>query len=152
MINSKTEHACCLQRLRGAHRRLRAGSRGDAMTEFALVVPIFAMLLFGVMDVGKAVYAYSYVSYAAREATRYAAVHGGDSKDPASSADIQNFVANEMHGLSAKQLSVTTSWSPDNNRGSVVKVKVQYSMAIDVPLLAAKTLALASASQMVISQ
>jgi Flp pilus assembly protein TadG len=127
-------------------------SRGQAMTEFGLVLPVFILLLFGVMCFGNIVYAYSYVSYAAREASRYAAVHGMNNKAPATSSSIQNFVTEETAGLNLKQLSVTTSWSPDNSPGSLVKVQVKYSMPISIPLVTSTTLGLTSSSQMVMSQ
>jgi Flp pilus assembly protein TadG len=122
------------------------------MAEFAIVLPVLVLLLFGILDMGKAVYAYSYVSYSAREATRWAAVRGQTSKTPASSSDVQAFIVGETQGLDTKQLTVTTSWSPDNKPGSVVTVQVQYSLPLSVPLLPTTTLALTSASKMVIQQ
>ena len=44
------------------------------MVEFALVVPLFVLLLVGLFDVGRAVYAYNTVNNAAREAGRLAIV------------------------------------------------------------------------------
>ena len=56
--------------------RIRAdgASRGQAMVEFALVVPLFILVLVGLFDVGRAVYAYHTVNNAAREAGRLAIV------------------------------------------------------------------------------
>jgi Flp pilus assembly protein TadG len=48
--------------------------RGQAMVEFALVVSIFVLVLVGLFDVGRAVYAYHTVNNAAREAGRLAIV------------------------------------------------------------------------------
>ena len=48
--------------------------RGQAMVEFALVVPLFILVLVGLFDVGRAVYAYNTVNNAAREAGRLAIV------------------------------------------------------------------------------
>jgi len=50
------------------------GIRGQAMVEFALIVPVFILLLVGLFDVGRAVYAYNTVNNAAREAGRVAIV------------------------------------------------------------------------------
>lgn len=49
-------------------------SRGQALVEFALIVPLFVLLLVGLFDVGRAVYAYNTVNNAAREAGRLAIV------------------------------------------------------------------------------
>ena len=46
---------------------------GQALAEFALVIPVFLMLLFGLLDVGRAVYANSVLSQAAREGARLGA-------------------------------------------------------------------------------
>lgn len=54
--------------------REAAPSRGQAMVEFALIVPIFVLLLVGLFDVGRAVHAYNTVNNAAREAARIAIV------------------------------------------------------------------------------
>jgi TadE-like protein len=42
-----------------------------------LVIPIFLMLLMGIVDMGRAVWATTSLASAAREATRFAIVHGG---------------------------------------------------------------------------
>lgn len=49
-------------------------SRGQSLVEFALVFPIFILLIFGLIDMGRYVYMNSTISQAAREATRVAAV------------------------------------------------------------------------------
>jgi Flp pilus assembly protein TadG len=48
--------------------------RGQSLVEFALVLPIFMLLLFGLIDMGRYVYLNSMLSQAAREAARVAAV------------------------------------------------------------------------------
>lgn len=55
-------------------RRRGAACSGQAMVEFALIVPIFVLMLVGLFDVGRAVYAYNTVNNAAREAGRLAIV------------------------------------------------------------------------------
>ena len=48
---------------------------GQSLVEFALVFPIFFFLLTGFFDLGRAVFYYSSLSNAVREAARYAIVH-----------------------------------------------------------------------------
>ena len=55
--------------------RTRAGQSGQGIAEFALVFPIIVLLFFGVLDVGRAVYAYTSIGNAAREGARVAAVN-----------------------------------------------------------------------------
>jgi Flp pilus assembly protein TadG len=49
--------------------------RGQALVEFALVIPIFVLLLMGIFDLGRAVYAFNTISNAAREGVRVAIVN-----------------------------------------------------------------------------
>jgi hypothetical protein len=51
----------------------RRGQRGQGLVEFAIVLPVFALALFGLLDVGKLVYTNSALSQAAREGARLAA-------------------------------------------------------------------------------
>jgi Flp pilus assembly protein TadG len=54
--------------------RLRLVSRGQALVEFALVFPIFILLVFGLIDIGRYVYDANAISQAAREGARYGSV------------------------------------------------------------------------------
>jgi general stress protein CsbA len=54
-------------------RRSKRG-RGQSLVEFALVLPVFLLLLFAVIDMGRYVYLNSTLSQAAREAARVASV------------------------------------------------------------------------------
>jgi hypothetical protein len=51
--------------------------RGQALVEFALIVPMFLVLIFAVFDFGRVIWANDAVGNAAREAARFAIVHGG---------------------------------------------------------------------------
>ncbi|MGH2512781.1 MAG: TadE/TadG family type IV pilus assembly protein, partial [Candidatus Limnocylindrales bacterium] len=69
---------------RSVKRRSRT-STGQSLVEFALVLPLFLLMLFGLIDVGRYVYLNSVMSQAAREGARVAAVEVGwiGSTDPA---------------------------------------------------------------------
>lgn len=55
-------------------RNLR-NSSGQGLVEFALVFPIFVIMLFGLFDVGRAVFAYNEITNSAREGTRLGIVN-----------------------------------------------------------------------------
>ncbi|MDP9321250.1 MAG: pilus assembly protein [Chloroflexota bacterium] len=61
---------------RSTARGFRAEDRAQALVEFALVLPIFLLLVTGIFDVARAVWQENSLAYAAREGTRYAIVHG----------------------------------------------------------------------------
>jgi Flp pilus assembly protein TadG len=52
----------------------RRRTRGQSLVEFALVLPVFLLLIFGIIDLGRFVYMNSTISQAAREAARVASV------------------------------------------------------------------------------
>jgi Flp pilus assembly protein TadG len=61
--------------MKRANTRLQAGQE---LAEYALTLTIFLMIIFVILDLGRAVYAYSALHNAAREGARYGAVHPGD--------------------------------------------------------------------------
>jgi hypothetical protein len=61
-------------------RQTFGGERGQALIEFALVLPLVLILIFGVIDVGKAVSYWNDETHLANEAARYVSVNNsGDS-------------------------------------------------------------------------
>ena len=48
--------------------------RGQSIVEFALILPVFVLVLVGVFDLGRGIYAYNTISQAAREGARLAIV------------------------------------------------------------------------------
>jgi len=51
--------------------------RGQALVEFALVIPIFLVLMVAIFDFGRGIYTYNGLSAAAREIARVTSVHPG---------------------------------------------------------------------------
>src|SRR3990172_7029579 len=62
--------------------RRRPGGRGQALVEFAFVLPFFLTVVFGIIVLGLAVFYQQQLANAAREAARYAAVHSATSQCP----------------------------------------------------------------------
>lgn len=57
-------------------------ARGNAVVEFALVLPILLLVLFGITELGRMVMTKNVLATASREGARYAAVHSeSDSTD-----------------------------------------------------------------------
>ncbi len=51
-------------------------SRGQGIVEFALALPIFLVLVFGIIEFGRLLFTYAMVSSASREAARYGSAAG----------------------------------------------------------------------------
>lgn len=63
-------------------RRPRVISRGQALVEFALVAPLFMLLLFSIIVIGLGVFYQQEIASAARDAARYAAIHSSTAVCP----------------------------------------------------------------------
>jgi len=101
--------------------------RGQTMTEFALVLPILAVLLFGVIQFGIVFNNYVTLTDSVRAGARKGAV-GRFSSDPVS--DVGTAVKNSAGGLNQGQLNITVSspWTP----GSDVTVTATYPYSISL--------------------
>ena len=54
---------------------------GQSLIEFAIILPLAFFLITGFLDLGRAVFYYSSLTNAVREATRYAIVHKAEIED-----------------------------------------------------------------------
>lgn len=60
----------------------RVSSRGQTLTEFSLVAPLFFMVLFGIIVLGIAVFYQQEIANAAREGARFAAINTATARCP----------------------------------------------------------------------
>jgi Flp pilus assembly protein TadG len=132
--------------------RIARWSDGQSAVEFAMIISGLLVLVFAITNFAMAISAYTFVCYGARDGTRYAAVRGATSPTPASSGDVRAFVLSEAAGLDPKQLTVQTTWTPDNQPNSTVAVQVQYNFQFQIPFVTLSPVSLSSNSQFVISQ
>jgi len=82
--------------------RRRSAWTGQTLVEFALVLPVFILLLFGLLDVGRYVYMNSALSQAAREGARLAAAEASWIGKQGTSMDDGSCVAYPAMITSAK--------------------------------------------------
>ena len=108
-------------------RKARRGSEGQAAVELALALPLVALLLLALVQLGFLVRDQVLVVHAAREGVRQAAVD--------SSADAVRGAAAGSAGLVADRMTVamTGRGAP----GSHVRVTVTYRAPTNVPLIGA---------------
>ncbi|MFI5116659.1 MAG: TadE/TadG family type IV pilus assembly protein [Terriglobales bacterium] len=131
--------------------RQKNGEAGSALVEFALASVVILTVLFGIIDMGRALYAYDWVSDAARRGTRYAMVRGTSSCTgspeltdcKAGPPQITTYVEGNAFGIdqSAGALTVTSSCWPASSAftpppcapGKTVQVTVEYNFAFLSP-------------------
>lgn len=158
-------------------RTRRVRQRGSQTIEFAVAALAFLAFLFGVIDSARALYAYEFLTWAARAGARYAMVRGnqctlinpstwcnpsGGSTTGATNSDIQSYVQRQnLPGINPSALVVTASWpgtgtgcnsNSPHSPNCPVLVIVQFPYQSSIPFLRVTTFNLTAASEMVISQ
>jgi len=76
--------------------RLAADEAGNSILEFALIAPMFLVLLFGILDFGQMMYGQVLLNGAVRQAARNAAVEGADTT--AVDTMVRNVVSTALPG------------------------------------------------------
>jgi Flp pilus assembly protein TadG len=79
----------------------RHRSRGQALVEFAIVLPIITLVVLGLFDLGRAVFSYNTLAQAARQANRTAIVDQDSDRVTAVAIDAAPTI-----GLSASNVTV----------------------------------------------
>lgn len=108
---------------------LYKGERGQALVEMALVIPLFFLLLFGVIEMGRVGFAYVTVSNASRAGVRMATTGGTDQ-------DIQTVVSQAAPTLDQTELTtIITPTQAYRQSGQTVQVQVTYPVHLIIPLI-----------------
>jgi Flp pilus assembly protein TadG len=126
--------------------------RGSTLIESSIVAVVFLLLLTSITEFGRLGFAYNEVSFAAQSAARYASVRGSTSGHPAADSDVQTAAKVYTGALDNRNVTVTTTWAPDNHPGSTVQVKVSYNFATALVPLAATTLPVQTTARAIITQ
>lgn len=156
---------------RPAGGRRRVPIPGQALVEFALVAPIFFLLLFGIIEGGRFILYYQTLNNATREGARYAIVHGSNSNCPsgpmppgqtapggcydAAGANVVQQVKDTAFGVLGAGVMVTPEW-PDppglgNGRDADVIVRASYTYNTLVPLIPLPPITITAESRLVIN-
>src|SRR5438045_4144168 len=102
--------------------------RGNTMVEFAIVTPVVFVLMFGLLIGGMGVSRFEQIAYLAREASRYASVHGAQyatetGQPAADSAAIYNTIIRpKASGLNLTKLTWSVRWNTSNAQTHTVVV------------------------------
>jgi Flp pilus assembly protein TadG len=127
-----------LPRPRGLIRLLRREQRGTAVVEFALVAPILFLLVFGILDFGRALNYYNQLTQLAGQGARAAAVDNNpDGTGPASGKSIQSQLANNYATGGIKNgINVCITNASKPAAGQPVTVQATYKFTF-LPLISA---------------
>jgi Flp pilus assembly protein TadG len=149
-----------------------SGEQGQSLVEVAVSLVVLLIMILGVMEGGWLLYTYHYLSYAARQGSRYAMVRGSacdpsngmDNCPNATSAQVQTYVRSvHFPGVDPNQVAVTVNWSagpqsggtcasPCKDPGDQVSVTATYPFPLSIPFIPASRVSMTSTSEMVIAQ
>jgi hypothetical protein len=136
--DNRSRHAAadvCSEPVAGTCRRCCRflGEAGQAVVEFALVLPLLCALVFALIDFGKAVYYYIELTHVANEGARIAAVNPASL--PGGSSSLKSYLCSEL-GSSSSELRAGSSTTnkatvaisyPSSTQNIGDPVKVQLS-------------------------
>ena len=100
--------------------------RGQALVEFSMVMPIMLLLLFSLVDFGRAFYSWLLITNAAREGARVAATQ-------LPLTDVEARVYGAASALDATSITISTT-NVQGARGSTVEVDLTYSFSFVTPI------------------
>lgn len=110
-------------RPRGLSSRRR---RGAAVVEFAIVVPIFFLMIFGMIEFGRMVMVHQLLTGAAREGARQAVVNGS------TAGDVEQTVRNYLTATSVDGQDASVNVTPDlATAGTGVAVTVETGIEFE---------------------
>ena len=105
-------------------RKIWRCQQGVAAVEFALALPLFLMLIFGVIDFGLAMYAKGLITNASQEGARFGAIYRLDSLTV---GDIQTHVQGYLQAAGFPAPVTVTVTGAGGPSGSPLSVRVDYA-------------------------
>lgn len=118
-------------------------TRGQAMVETALVLPMLLLLVFGTIELARALNIMQTLADAAREGAHWSAMPAAGTNNLPSVSDVQNKVANfaSASGITLNPWDVNVNQEVDQTEGGLTvsfsEVDVSYTYTFITPMLAA---------------
>lgn len=118
------------------HRKSKKDKKedGQAMVEFALILPVFLLILCGIIDFGWLFYNQLSLNNACREGARYAVVHTAEDGDTIS---IINHIENTTTTVFANDgVDISVSYSsPNDPTSGDITVSMEAEISFFTPVL-----------------
>ena len=93
---------------RAVRRREGDGRRGATLVEFSLSFMIFVVMLVGLVEASRLIWAYTTLAHAARRGARFVMVHNG--RNPATAEEVEAVVKKFTIGLDNNNVTVTPAY------------------------------------------
>jgi len=109
--------------------KLRNDERGTAVVEFALVLPVLLMVLFGIFQFGLLFYNYIDLTSAGKDGARVAAVSRAKTDGVQA---IKDAITKSTSAVDDSQLSITVSPPQPWKAGDTVTVHITYPYTLSI--------------------
>ncbi len=100
----------------------RKSEGGTAALEFALILPLFLILIFGVVEFGLILYYKGLITHSSREGARWGALYTAPRR---TNAEVQTYVGNFLNSVNLTGATITVSGA-GGAQGTPLSVKVDY--------------------------
>lgn len=103
--------------------------RGQALVEFALILPILLILIMGIVQFGLVLNAYITIENASREGARRGIVGSSDT-------EIKNLIIATSPNLEERNITVNITPNVGSRKsGDTLKVEIVYNYNLSVPII-----------------
>ncbi len=115
--------------------------RGQSLVEFALVIPIFLLIVFALIDMGRLVYINNALAEGAREGTRWGSVLVR-SQSAAGRTAVGTYASNSLAAVPDPLVTVTCLNGEDGvvkatcRPGDILVVRIESTVTMFTPILA----------------
>ena len=119
-------------------KKISIKQKGQDLVEFSIILPFLAVMIFGIIDLGRAAYYFSALQNAAREGARYAIVSPNDT------TGVVNLVKARAIGINPSDSNfvvgpgaIIDNSADDWNDEDYVQVQTNYSFRLATPFVGA---------------
>jgi Flp pilus assembly protein TadG len=107
---------------------LMKSQKGQSLVEFALVLPLLVLLLFGIIDFGRIFHAYLTLDHAGREAARIASIGKNDT-------DVRQAAVDDAISIGLTEGRVDVSPTGTRTSGTKVSITITYPIDFLTPVI-----------------
>jgi len=108
----------------------KLSKKGQTLVEFAIIIPLFLLIIMFIFDIGRAVYYFSVLYNAVREGARVASV--GETNINT----LQSLVRERAYGMDLPLGAITITPNPIISTSQLVTVRAVYGFTPITPLVA----------------
>lgn len=121
--------------------RIIKNEKGASAVEFALILPILIMLVFGIFQFGIAYNNYITITHAAREGARLAAVDLNNDL-------LKQIIIERAYPIPLEPANIDINTPEGTDIGDPVEVEITYNITVEIPLVGSWSIPLTSKAVM----